>query len=162
MAARRRQLNPVERVLERFARSRAGGWFFIHVATPIDRRLLPLTNGRLSISVGQPVLLLTARGARSGEPRTTPLLYLEDGENLVVVASNAGSRKHPAWFHNVRANPEVDLVHRRGKGRYVAHVSDGAERERLWPEVVDLYAGYTDYQQRAGDREIQIVVLRPA
>ena len=161
MAERRRRLNRIERALESFAASKPGGWFYIHVATPIDRRLLPLTNGRLSVSIGQPVLLLTAKGAKSGQPRTTPLLYADLGGDLLVVASNAGNARHPAWFHNVRAHPDVEVISRRGRGRYVARMAGPEERDRLWDEATDLYRGYRDYQVRAGGREIPLVVLEP-
>ena len=94
--ARRRQLKWWERWLERVAATTPGGWFFVNVANPLDRFLLRRTRGRFSVALGQPVLLITVKGARSGKPRQTPLLYLADGDNLVVVASKAGSATHPA------------------------------------------------------------------
>src|SRR4051794_14544170 len=118
--ARMRQLKWRERQLERFAASRAGGWFFVRIGNRGDPFLVKLTKGRFSVAVGQPVLLLTVKGAKSGTPRETPLLYATDGDNLVVVASKAGSPSHPAWYHNVRANPTVDILAPRGRsGRYV-------------------------------------------
>lgn len=107
------------------------------------------------------MLLLTAKGAKSGKPRTTPLLYADLGRELMVVASNAGSARHPAWFHNLSAHPEVEVISRRGRGRYVARVAGPGERERLWDEATDLYRGYRDYQVRARDREIPLVLLEP-
>jgi deazaflavin-dependent oxidoreductase (nitroreductase family) len=158
--ARRRQLKWWERALERFAASRAGGWFFVEIANRVDPPLLKLTRGRFSVAVGQPVLLLTVKGAKSGVPRETPLLYATDGDNLVVVASKAGSPSHPAWYHNVKANPTVDIFAPRGRsGRYVAYEAEGEERARLWEEVNDLYAGYEVYQGRAGSRRIPVIVF---
>lgn len=148
--------------MEGFARSRFGGWFAVTIANPIDRRLLRWSNGRLSLFAGQPVGLLETTGARSGQQRRTPLLFLADGERVVIVASNAGSTRHPAWFHNVRANPEVGFLARGHAGRYRARIAEGDEREALWSRVCDLYAGYGDYQLRAGDRTIPLVVLEPA
>jgi deazaflavin-dependent oxidoreductase (nitroreductase family) len=158
--ARRRQLKWWEHQLERFAASKAGGWFFVEVAARADPFLLKLTRGRFSLAVGQPVLLLTVTGATSGQPRETPLLYATDGDNIVVVASKAGSPNHPAWYHNVKANPTVDILAPRGlSGRYAAHEAEGPERARLWEDVNDLYAGYEVYQQRAGDRTIPVIVF---
>jgi hypothetical protein len=103
--------------MERFASSRAGGWFFVNVANRIDPPLLRLSRGRVSIAVGQPVLLLTTRGARTGQPRSTPLLYGSDGDRLVLVASKAGSPQHPAWYRNLKAHPEVEYIVRGRCGR---------------------------------------------
>jgi deazaflavin-dependent oxidoreductase (nitroreductase family) len=158
--ARRRQLKWYERQLERFAASPAGGWFFVEVAHRVDPFLLKATKGRFSVAVGQPVLLLKTKGAKSGAVRETPLLYAEDGDRLVAVASKAGSPRHPAWYHNLRANPTVDILAPRGRsGRYVGHEAEGEERARLWEEVNDLYAGYDVYQTRAGSRRIPVVVF---
>lgn len=158
--ARSRQLNWLERQLERFAASRTGGWFFVEVGHRVDPFLLKLTKGKFSVAVGQPVLLLTVKGAKSGVPRETPLLFALDGENLVVVASKAGSPSHPAWYHNVKANPTVDIVAPRGRsGRYVGYEAEGEERARLWEEANDLYAGYDVYQGRAGKRRIPVMVF---
>lgn len=154
-------MNPLEHALERFAKSQPGGWFFVHIANRIDPILLRASRGRISISVGQPVALLLTIGAKSGEPRTTPLLYLADGDDVVFVASNAGNLRHPAWYHNVRANPQVEIDLRGQRRSYLAHFADGDERERLWELVNDLYAGYDTYQERAGERQIPIVVCSP-
>jgi F420H(2)-dependent quinone reductase len=107
-----------------------------------------------------PMLLLDHVGAKSGKQRTTPLTYLREGEKLVIVASKGGHPKNPAWFHNLRANPDttVQVGSRRTPVR--ARVATPAERTRLWPRVVDLYGGYRDYQERT-DREIPLVILEP-
>jgi deazaflavin-dependent oxidoreductase (nitroreductase family) len=158
--ARTRQLTWGERQLERFAASRAGGWFFVEIGNRVDPLLLKLTKGRFSVAAGQPVLLLITTGAKTGARRETPLLFASDGDRLVVVASKAGSPKHPAWYHNVKANPTVDILAPGGRsGRYVAHEAEGEERARLWDEVNDLYAGYEVYQGRAGTRRIPVVVF---
>ena len=106
------------------------------------------------------VLLLDHVGAKSGRARTTPLSYLDDGDDIVLVASKGGYPKHPAWFHNLRANPEttVQVGSRRIPVR--ARVATAEERKRLWPKVVDLYSGYQGYQDRT-EREIPLVVLSP-
>lgn len=121
------------------------------------------TGGRLGHSVpgvAGRMLLLDHVGARSGTRRTSPLLYVEDGENLVVVASKGGFPRHPAWFHNLRAKPET-TVQVGGERRQVrARVATPAEREHLWPKAVAAYGGYEAYRRRT-DREIPLVILEP-
>lgn len=148
--------------MERVVTSRPGGWLAINVANPIDKRLLVLSNGRIGLFLGQPVGLLEVRGAKSGQPRRTPLLYLDDGERVALVASKAGNPRHPAWYHNVKANPDVRFLLRKvGWRRFRAHEAGPDERAELWPRVCNLYAGYEDYQERTGGRTIPIVVLEP-
>src|SRR3954468_741443 len=147
MAARTRQLNRVERLLEDFARSKVGGWYYVNVAMRVDRVLLPLTGGRISASPGQPVCLLETVGAKSGEVRKTPLLFIPDGDRVVLIGSQAGAPRHPAWVHNMRANPRVKLLAPKRSGEYVAHEAEGEERGHLWDEAVDFYAGYATYQE---------------
>jgi F420H(2)-dependent quinone reductase len=160
---RRRKLNALERRLEGFARSKPGSWFYVHVACPVDRMLLRRSRGRVHVSVGQQVGLLETVGARSGEVRTTPLLYLRDGERVVLIASKGGAPHHPAWLHNLRADPRVRFTAPGGlTGEYVAREAEGEERDRLWEEAVDYYAGYATYRVRAGSRAIPVVVLEPA
>ena len=149
--------------MESFAQTRVGGWLAVNVGNPIDRRLLPLTKGRFGIFLGAPVGLLGTVGAKSGQKRETPLLYLDDGDRVVLVASKAGAAKHPAWFHNLRAHPRVTFLRRGGhRGTYVAREAEGAERDELWERVNDLYSGYETYQGRTGGRRIPVVVLDPA
>jgi len=120
------------------------------------------TNGLVGHRVpgAPPTLLLDHVGAKSGAHRTSPLVYTRDGDDIVLVASKGGYPKHPAWFHNLMANP--DTIAQVGSSRLSvhAHVADAAERARLWPKVLETYKGYADYQRRAG-REIPLVVLSP-
>jgi F420H(2)-dependent quinone reductase len=107
-----------------------------------------------------PMLLLDHVGARSGTRRTSPLVYANDGENVVLVASKGGYPKNPAWFHNLMANPDTTVQIGPRRRDVHARVATPAERERLWPLVVSVYSGYEDYQRRT-DREIPLVVLEP-
>jgi F420H(2)-dependent quinone reductase len=106
------------------------------------------------------MLLLDHVGAKSSALRTTPLLYIPDGENLLIVASKGGFPKHPAWFHNLRAHPvtyaQVGSVRRRVRAR----VATAEERPRLWDLAVAVWPGYEDYRVRT-DRQIPLVVLEP-
>jgi len=120
-----------------------------------------LTGGLIGGRFGRvPILLLTTTGRKSGKKRTMPLVYLPDGDNMVVIASNGGADQHPAWWLNLRSNPKAEVQGGRDAKSVVAEKATGAERERLWREVVELYHGYDEYQ-RGTDREIPVVVLRP-
>jgi deazaflavin-dependent oxidoreductase (nitroreductase family) len=150
-----------DRLLQAFAQTRLGGKLFISVFPGIDRRLMPLTRGRLSTGLGQPIVLLHVRGAKTGIERLTPLLATQKGDLLVVVASKAGAVKHPAWFHNVKANPDVEVTMGGRRRPMRAHIAEGDEREALWAMACDNYSGYATYQRRAGARLIPVVALRP-
>jgi deazaflavin-dependent oxidoreductase (nitroreductase family) len=107
------------------------------------------------------MLLLDHVGAKSGARRTCPLLYIEDGDNLVIVASKGGYPRHPAWYHNLMAHPDT-AVQIGGRRRQVhARPATPEERMHLWPEAVKVWSGYADYQARSKGREIPMVVLEP-
>jgi deazaflavin-dependent oxidoreductase (nitroreductase family) len=110
------------------------------------------------------MLLLDHVGAKSGQRRTSPLLYLADGDDLVIVASKGGHPRNPAWFHNLRANPTTTVQVGSEKRQVRARVANPEERKRLWPKMVELYGPYRDYQRRADrvGREIPLVILEPA
>jgi deazaflavin-dependent oxidoreductase (nitroreductase family) len=122
------------------------------------------TGGRLGHKIPglqRRMLLLDHVGAKSGIHRTSPLQYIDDGKNVVVIASKGGFHKHPAWFHNLKAHP--DTTAQIGSERRAVHarvVIDPEERERLWAKAVRIYRPYEDYRARAG-REIPLVVLEP-
>jgi len=126
--------------------------------------LYRLTGGRLGEDVpGGPgkMLLLDHVGAKSGTKRTAPLLYIRDGENLVIVASKGGYPKNPAWFYNLRANPDTTV--QVGGDRLAVHAreADAAERDRFWPRLDRAWPGYADYRARSRGREIPLIVLEP-
>ena len=109
---------------------------------------------------GPPMLLLDHTGARSAVKRTTPLVYVRDGTNVVLVASKGGHPKNPSWFHNLRANPNTTIQIGSRRLAVRARIADPLERARLWPKAVEVYPGYEGYQQRT-DREIPLVILEP-
>ena len=150
-----------EKVATPIAASKPGAWFYVNVAPSIDRRLMKWTNGRLTTGGFGRVGILNVRGAKSGTLRHTPLVYTRDGERIVVVASRGGDVRHPAWYRNVVANPEVTFSRDGTEREYVARTASGPERDELWKAVNRTYAGYAAYQVRAGDREIPVVVLEP-
>ncbi len=110
---------------------------------------------------GTTILLLTTLGRRSGEQRTTPLIHRVDGGRYVVVASKGGAPQHPAWFENLAAEPAVTLQVLDEVFDARASVADGAERERLWGLMTEVWPAYDDYQQKT-DRQIPVVVLERA
>lgn len=129
----------------------------------IDRRLIPLTRGRVKVAMRQPILLLHTRGARSGQERTTPLLFTPHDGGFIVVASKAGAERNPAWYYNLRAHPDAVAVEIGGRRIPVqSRVVEGAERDELWRIVNDNYNGYETYQGRAPNRVIPVVLLEPA
>lgn len=135
-------------------------WRLFNTSVKGHTAIFRLTGGRVGgHMVGGPILLLHHVGAKSGKRRISPLLYLPDGERMVIVASKGGYTKHPGWFHNLKANPDTTVeVPREGKVAVRAREATAAEREELWPRVVDLYQGYATYQ-RSTSREIPLVVL---
>ena len=154
-------VGPITRTVSHLVATRPGAWFFIHVAMPFDRRMIPATKGRIRMSMGMPSALLTHKGAKSGVVRTTPLVYFTDGDDVIFVASNGGAPKHPAWLHNIRRNPEVEVSTDGRPVPYTAREADGAERERLFRAACGMYPGYAVYQERAGDRQIPVVICSP-
>ena len=152
----------MDRALQAIARTRAGGWLFVNVFPAIDRWLIPRTRGRMKVAIGQPILLLHTRGAKSGQPRTTPLLYTAHDNAFIVVASKAGAAHHPAWYHNIRAHADAVAVELGGEPIPVRpRIVEEPERSELWQLVNDNYNGYDKYAQRAGARVIPVVVLEP-
>jgi deazaflavin-dependent oxidoreductase (nitroreductase family) len=148
-----------DRALQRFAQTRVGGWLFINVLPAVDRPLLALSRGRVSTGMGQTYVLLHTRGAKSGVERTVPLLGTKSGDSILLVASKAGAPRHPAWFHNLRAHPDVAVTVDGQRRSMRARVADDDERARLWTLVCDHYSGYAAYQTRTHGRQIPVVVL---
>jgi len=107
---------------------------------------------------GRPLLLLTTSGARSGERRTTPIMYVPDGERLLVIASNAGAATHPDWYRNLVAHPQVTVEVGTETFDATAVVTEGEERQRLWSRIVELYPFFADHQAKI-TRQIPVIVL---
>jgi deazaflavin-dependent oxidoreductase (nitroreductase family) len=110
--------------------------------------------------LGSQVLLLNTVGRKSGRKRTTPLLYLRDGGDYVIVASKGGAPAHPAWYYNLKASPETTVQVGASEVRVRAEEASLEEKARLWPKLVEMYPSYEDYQKKT-DREIPVIVLHP-
>ena len=124
--------------------------------------LYRLSGGRIGGRVGKaPVLLLTTTGRKSGQARTAPVVYLGDGGNLVVIGSNAGHSRAPAWSLNLKANPDAEVEVGRRKLPVRARIAEGEERADLWRKHNEQYSGFDEYEART-DRDIALFVLEPA
>jgi len=120
-----------------------------------------VSGGRVMGRMGAaPILLLTTVGRKSGQRRTVPLLYLEETGRFAIVASYAGSPRHPAWFFNLEANPRVELQVRSRRFSATARRASAEEKAQLWPRLVAMYPAYADYQKRT-TRDIPLVILSP-
>ena len=140
--------------------TRPMGWISRRVVWKLDPHLLALTRGRFGLGLGIPTALLETRGARSGQRRRNGVIYFHDDEDVIVVASKLGLAAHPAWFHNLRVNPNVML----GGQPFTAQVvEDEAERKRLWSLADRVFPPYAAYRERArkAGRTIPIVRLTP-
>jgi F420H(2)-dependent quinone reductase len=123
--------------------------------------LYRLSGGRIGGKVNRaPVLLLTTTGRKSGQQRTAPVVYLADGENVVVINTNAGNARIPAWSLNLAANPDGEVEVGRKRYEVRARVAAGEERVDLWRKHNEQYAGFDDYQEKL-DREASVIVLEP-
>jgi deazaflavin-dependent oxidoreductase (nitroreductase family) len=107
---------------------------------------------------GAPLLLLTTRGVKSGQPRVAPLAYTKDGDRLVIIASKGGAPTHPDWFHNIRANPEVTVELGTESFPARAAIQGGAERQRLFEQMAAQMPGFADYQKNT-TRQLPVIVL---
>ena len=127
----------------------------------IHRGLYRLSGGKIGGRLGgNAMLLLTTTGRKTGKSRTTPLLYLQDAENMVVVASNGGNARHPAWWFNIDAHASATVQVGKETKRVRAETANDEERGRLWPLLLEAYAGYQDYEDET-ERTIPLVILRP-
>ena len=150
------------RLVRRFSGSRPGSWLLARVLDRADRAVYRASGGRTTLSAvlsGLPVMMLTTTGARSGRETTVPILGFEEGDAVLVIASNYGQAHHPAWLHNLRAHPRARLEVR-GVGRdVVAEEVESPERERHLAIATEVYPGYRRYEERAAPRRISVFRL---
>jgi deazaflavin-dependent oxidoreductase (nitroreductase family) len=151
-----------QRAIDRAARVPGVVRLFVRIATALDRRIIRWSRGRITSGVGTPygdnICLLHCRGAKSGRPRTVPLLATPVGDALVVIASNGGASAHPAWYWNLKKTPDCEVELRGDRSRRRAREASGDEREKLWAAATANYSGYGHYADRAG-RLIPVIVL---
>jgi deazaflavin-dependent oxidoreductase (nitroreductase family) len=148
----------LSRAYAALANTRLGRFISVHVLWKVDPHLMRATRGRLGMGLVMPTALLETRGARSGAVRRNVVIYFHDGERVTIVASKLGLPQHPAWFHNLRADPEVTFG---GAPMRATVVGDEAERDRLWTLADRVFAPYAAYRREAAkaNRTIPIVQL---
>jgi deazaflavin-dependent oxidoreductase (nitroreductase family) len=164
MAAQLKYVDPNQprgwftRLYAAFSNTRLGRFLSVHVVWRVDPHLMRLTGGRVGLDLTIPTALLETRGAKSGKLRRNVVIYFHDGDRVTIVASKLGYAKHPAWFHNLRANPDVTFG---GIPLRATVVDDEAERERLWGLADGVFAPYAVYRREAAKvgRTIPIVQL---
>ena len=135
---------------------------FVRLASAANTWVYRLSGGRVGgkFRGGAPVMLLTTIGRKSGRRRTAPLLYLRNDDDVVIVASKAGMSRHPVWFLNLEANPEVEVEIGSERTKMLARRASDPEKAGLWPKLVAMYPDYGQYQRRT-EREIPVVILSP-
>jgi deazaflavin-dependent oxidoreductase (nitroreductase family) len=165
-----------QKMVQRLAATRLGSALLAPILHRLDAPFIRLSHGKTTLTsllTGLPVVTLTTIGAKTGQPRSVPLVAiplepggqqtgLEAGGKIILIASNFGGQHHPAWYYNLRANPQVTLSANGRAGRYTAHEAVGDERETCWQRAAFLYGGYNAYRQRASHRIIGVFVLAPA
>ena len=156
--------NWIQKTLLSFTSSILGAKIASRILHRFDKSILKLTNNRNSLTSllsGIPVIVLTTTGAKSGLPRTVPLLGVVKNEEIFLIASNWGQAKHPAWYYNLKANPQAHISYKGNEGDYIARDATPAEREAYWQDAVELYAGYANYKKRIKTRKIPMFILSP-
>jgi deazaflavin-dependent oxidoreductase (nitroreductase family) len=134
------------------------------IQQPLDRMVYRLTRGRSTASswlAGVEIAMLTTTGARTGKPRTLPVLGLPDGENIILIASNFGRSRNPAWYYNLRANPKATIVASGLSRELVARELRGSERERCYRRGEEIFPGFIQYRRWEPERQIPVVMLEP-
>lgn len=151
----------------RFAATRPGAWALSRILPRVEAGIEMVSGSRVTFAelldwFGAPIVELTTIGAKTGTLRTVPVLGVPDEGDWVVAASNWGRDHHPAWYHNLKTNPIVQVTYRNQSETYEAHEVTGAERHQYWDTLTRINPGLPTYQRRAEGREIPVVVLAPA
>ncbi len=159
---RHRRPNAVFRAMRAIASTRWGAWLFSRSIRPIDDLLLRLTKGKVTapgLLAGLPVVSVTTTGARSGRPRTVPLVGVPVGGELAIIGTNFGQVPTPAWYYNLRANPDAEVSYRGARVAVHAREVVGAERDDIWRIATEVYVGYAAYRRRITGRDVHIMML---
>jgi deazaflavin-dependent oxidoreductase (nitroreductase family) len=158
-----RQSHPLRRLVRRSAGTRPMAKLYGLIQQPLDRIVYRLTGGRATLSSwlsGIEISMLTTTGARTGRPRTLPVLALPDGEEVILIASNFGRTHHPSWYHNLRADPHATIATAGVTHDFVARELNGADRERSYARAEEIFPPFTQYPRWAGQRRIPVLKLQ--
>jgi deazaflavin-dependent oxidoreductase (nitroreductase family) len=157
-----RKANAAQVAMQHIAGTRAGAWVFARTLRHIDRALLRLSRGQVTLPAvvaALPVLTVTTTGARTGQRRTTPLLGVPAGDDIAVIGTNFGQSRTPGWYHNMRADPKVEVTYRNKTVKALAREADDGERRAIWDRARPVYVGYDAYASRIKNREIHVMIL---
>lgn len=158
------QPNLFQRSLHRLGSTKQGARLFSHMLPLLDRPVLSMSNGRYSTTglfSGLPIVTLTTTGAKSRQPRAVPLIAVPHEDKIILIASNWGGKKHPAWYYNLKATPACTLTFDNKTEPYLAREVEGDEREVYWKVAASYYSGYEAYKTRTVNRKIPVIVLTP-
>ena len=152
----------LQRFIQRLAAMRFNSWWLSKLLYKIDPIVMKRSGGKRSLTsslTGLPVLILKVKGAKSGLVRRTPLVGLFNKGKIILIASYFGKSKHPAWYHNIKANPKVQVEFKGIEKDYRAFEAQGKERQKYWELAENFFVGYKNYKKLAGDRQIPVMVL---
>jgi deazaflavin-dependent oxidoreductase (nitroreductase family) len=159
-----RETGPFRRAIRRVAGTRAVSRVNARALHHVDRLVFRLTGGGATFAswvTGVPIVMLTTTGARTGERRTLPVLGFPYGDNLILIASNYGKPRNPAWYHNLRAHPRASVAVDGVTREVEAHEVSGEERERYYRRGVEIYPAWAQYERWASNRRIPVIRLSP-
>ncbi len=155
--------NAFQRLIHSFLMWRPVTAFFAPRVHRLDKTILKLTRGKFTPSeiLGWNIIQLTTLGAKTGQPRTMPLIGLFDGEKIALIASSFGRKHNPAWYYNLKAHPECQVQSSQRTGAYIARETEGDEYKKYWQLGLSYYEGYEKYKERASHRHIPVMLLEP-
>lgn len=154
--------NAFHRMMRTFAATKVGVALLRPTAHHLDKLITTLTGGRSSfagLATGVPVVMLTTTGAKSGEPRTVAVYGIPHRDGMGLIASNFGGLKHPAWYHNLKANPKATVAIGPDSWHATARLATPGERDEIWAKGIEIYPGWRKYETRAGNRHIEAFIL---
>jgi deazaflavin-dependent oxidoreductase (nitroreductase family) len=160
-----RKPNAVQVAMQHIAATRPGAWFFAKTMHQTDAALLRLSRGHVTlpgVMAGLPVLTVTTTGARTGQHRSAPLLGVPAGEDIAIIGTRFGQARTPGWYHNMRADPAVELTYQNRTVKAIAREADDDERQAIWDRGRKIYVGYEAYARRIKNRQIHIMILSAA
>lgn len=163
MAGKIARPNAFQRLLHRFVMLKPVTAFFAPWIHRMDKLLLEWTHGGHSFAeiLGWPIVEITTIGAKTGLPRTMPLIGVIEGESIALVASSFGREHNPGWYYNLKKNPECDVLFNGRSGKYIAREMEGERYDHYWRLAVSYYSGYEKYKKRAAPRHIPVMLLEP-
>ena len=154
--------NAAQRAMWHVSSSRPGAWLFARSGPHLDRFLLRLSKGQVTLATlvaGIPVITIVTTGARTGQARTTPLLGVPFAGDLAVIGTRFGQKGTPGWYYNLRADPAIQVIYQDKSTAAVAREVQGEERQEIWERARQIYGGYDAYARRIKDRQVHIMLL---